>query len=118
MLNLDVRWCHVTAASNGEFVLRRASRDAAASTVIAHAVPIVVRYGTIVIDVLDDVPIHVRDGGIVLELMAMPSTALIPPAVVAVAVVNASIPAHLRGPIAGREDKRNAVKSPITGRPQ
>ena len=117
VLHLNVGRSEVLSALEGLFARRRARRDPAAAAVVAYVVPVVVRHRAIVIDVSDDGPVDVGDRGVVLKLAAAPSSSLVTATVVAVAIVHAAVPAHLRRSISRRPNEREPVPTPKAGRP-
>jgi len=101
--------------------LRRSgtSHDAAVPAVIADAGDVHIADVSIVdIGVVNHGPVHVHDGGVVAEITAIPAPPVEALAVVAVAVVDASVEAYLRAPIAGVPSVAAVIPSPIAGGPE
>src|ERR1700747_1416049 len=94
---------------------------AAASTVVADArvvVGVVVDRDVVHVHVPDDGGVYVRDGAVVVEVIAVPVAAFVASAEVTVAVVNPPVVADVRSPIAVAPHVMAAEPSPVTGGPQ
>ena len=70
------------------------------------------------IDVMHDCDIHIVEGAVVVEMAASPVAALVTEADVAKAVIDATIKADVRTPIAMVKAVAVVTVSPVTGRPE
>ena len=91
--------------------------DAAAPTVVAHAVVVVHDYSAVV-DIMDVDFVDAIDGAVVEEVVAVPVTALIAVAAVSEAVVDAAIEADVRAPVSAMEEIAAAEETPVRRRPE
>jgi hypothetical protein len=89
----------------------------AAAAVVGNA-DIVVDDDRAIVDVGDAVDINSVDGGVVVEVVAVPIAPTIAGAYVAEAVVNSPIEADVRAPVAAVEAIEAVVKAPVTRGPK
>jgi hypothetical protein len=103
---------------HGEFLRGRLQIHSTSAAVVAH--PVVVRNVGHVGDVgvVDGGDIHVGDLAVVAELIAVPISAVIAPADIAVAVINASVVANETCPEAAVKTVAALVVVPVAGRPE
>jgi hypothetical protein len=97
-----------------------AKLNALRPTVIARAVVVVDRdviHDCPVVDVGDVNVANVVDAAVVVEIVAVPVSALVAPAGVAAAVVHTTVEADVAAPVAVVEAVSAASESPIRGRP-
>ncbi|AOB39933.1 hypothetical protein BBB43_14720 [Bordetella parapertussis] len=116
---LHVGGRRVALARGGHLARVGAPLDAARSAVVADAAPV---------DVLDDHPafvdvgdardVHIGDGAVVIEAVAVPVAAYVAEADVAIAVVDAAVKADVRTPIAAPPPVVAGIVGPVARRPQ
>src|SRR5438270_676036 len=109
-----------SASMRGRLFLRtRTSVNATVSTVVANASDVALIDYCRVVNVVNDRNIHVVDGAIVEEAIALPSAAFVATAEVSVAVIDTAIKSdHLIRPITFIKNKTTATPSPISRSPQ
>jgi hypothetical protein len=97
----------------------RANVDAAATAVVGDAVDSgVVDYDCTVIDVGDACDVDVVDRAVVVEVAALPVTAVIAAAGVAEAVVHTAVETNVLAPKAAVKEIATAEEAPVAGRPE
>ena len=113
------------ALTHGSHFLRsRLYGDAASSAVVAdaigrlHAIVHIINDDVMLVDVVDDVDVHVGDGAIVVEVISLPIATEETEADVTVAIVNAAIEADMGTPVAAVEHIVAAVVSPVRRGPE
>lgn len=119
MLDLGRHGRCVLLANRHDFGRPRSSLDAASAAVVAHIVDdgrIIDHF--VVVDVADNRRIHVVDGPVVSEVIAVPIAALVAEANIAEAVVDAAVVADVATPISTVKSVPPAIITPIGRCPQ
>src|SRR5215469_6112488 len=102
--------------SRGLFLRSWTRRDSAIAAIVANT-----SYGIVddrgVVSVVDNVDVHVVDFAVVVEAPVVPTSAFIAVAEVAVAVIDPTIEADDRSPIAWGKEEPVATPSPVAGSP-
>ena len=118
MLGLQRRWRPVLLVFRCFFCLGRAGGNSTGAAVIADIVhPSVVDYGPVV-NVVNAGDIHVVHRTVVVKLSVLPTSALIAGTTIAKAVVDPTVEADLRTPVAVIPAIGVAAPAPITGSPE
>ena len=118
VLSLDRRRRNVGFARRQPFLRRGRRADAARATVVTDVIDgRVVDHGLLV-GVVDNVHVDVRDRRVVSKSAVGPAAAHVADADVAEAVVHATVEADVRAPIAGIEPIDTAGEAPVARRPQ
>ena len=119
VLLLQLRGLDVTLAIGLYLVAAWADWNAAVAAVKADAVVVIVHDGYVVrVDVVNAGSAEVADAGVVEEAIATPLAALEARAKVAEAVVDASVEADVRAPVAGVEAVETGIPGPIGRGPE
>src|SRR5579859_6619852 len=108
----------MTSMHRGLFRCGWASVDAAVSAVIADVVVRGVVDYSLVVNVVNIRNVHVIHGAVVVEAAVSPIPTLITHAPIAEAVVDATVEADIRAPVAFIPGKGIAAPAPITRRPE
>jgi hypothetical protein len=90
----------------------------AASAAVIGDTAVIGDYDCAVVDVGDVDHVNAVDGAVVVEVVAVPITAIVAVAGVAEAVVDAAIEADMQAPVAAIESPAVVVPAPISGRPE
>src|SRR5215469_12293365 len=124
VLMLRRGWLHVRVPGRMPLLRSRSCDRAASTAVVAHAVVNVVvdhrgvvHHG-LVVRVMHDRRVDVRDRLVIRERVAYPAAAGVAGTVVAVAIIHAAVEADVRAPVAGMERIDAADESPVTRGPQ
>ena len=116
LLGLSRDGRNMALACRGLLLRGRTRRDTAIATVVADS-----GYGIVhdrgVVRVVDDVDVHVVDGAVVIEAPVVPTAAFVAVAEVAIAVVDSTVEAHNRPPVAWGKEESVTTPRPITGSP-
>jgi hypothetical protein len=91
--------------------------DAASAAVVGDTIAGVHDHGTVV-DVGDAGNVNPVDGAVVIEVVAVPVTAVIAVAGVAETIVNAAIETNMKTPVPAVEAVAVVVEAPVAGRPE
>lgn len=86
-------------AHHGQFLARRPRVDAAAATVIANAIASVVR-NIVVVNIVNHRNVHIGYGAVVVDSAVIPVGAIVTAARVSIAVIDATVVADMRTPVA------------------
>jgi hypothetical protein len=118
MLGLQRRWRPVLLMCRCLLCLGRAGGNSTGAAVIADMVhPSVVDYG-LVVNVVNAGDVHVVHRTVVVKLSVLPTSALIAETTIAKAVVDPTVEADLRTPVAVIPHVGVAAPAPITGSPE
>src|ERR1700723_1025775 len=117
VLNLSGHWPHMLLMRNGLFCGAGTLGDSAVAAVIADMRDVsYVDSG--VVDVVDYVDVDVIDRGVVKEMAAVPTPALITVTEVTESVVDPAVPSDLRAPISVIKNETAAAPSPVARSPE
>jgi len=119
VLHLRRYWRQVPLTRSSFLLPRWALIDAAISAVVTDAIngPIVV-YDRGVVGVVNFGDIDVVYGTVVVEAIAVPSSAFIPMPEISISIVDAAVKSNLRAPVAFVKDEGISAPGPIARRPQ
>src|SRR5271165_328567 len=117
MLRLRRYRRNVSLVGIGFLFGRRTSRHAALAAVECHVRIVIHDHGAIHVDVADYGRIHIHDSGVVEESPAAPLAAVESVAAVTEAIVNATVEADMRSPVAGIPDVGAVIPTPVAGGP-
>lgn len=118
VLTLDRSGIGMTPLFGSQLLLRGTGLHAVRASVVGNAIVAVVVYNGLVINVVNVRYIHVVDGAVVVELVALPAAAIISVTRIAVAVINAAVESHGRTPISGMPVIYSGRKTPVSRSPQ
>jgi len=110
---------HMAFMHGSHFLRARLNRYAAVSAVIAdavgglHAVMNIIDDDIVLVDVVDDIDIHIVYVAVVIEVISLPVAAEVAEADVAEAVIDAAVEADVRSPVTTVEHVVAAVVSPV-----
>lgn len=110
-------WSNAVFAERGLFGRYRPHLDAAAAAVIAHSCVGDV-HDFVVVHIVNDRSIHIGDAPVIFESVAIPIAAFITAAHISEAVVDSTVEAHMRTPVASVPQVTAAGKAPERRCPQ
>jgi hypothetical protein len=122
MLRLDAGWSHVLLARG--YLLRglggvlNAVGTAVIGDVVAVSDGVILDNRPVTVGGVDSAFIDARDRGVVAEVVALPLAAGVADAPVAIAVVHATVVAHVAAPVAAMEPIVATGPVPVWRRPQ
>lgn len=117
MLNLRRNWRDTLLVQNRNFRRRRPGIESAAPAVIADPGHGNIR-NSVVIDVVNDGPIHVVNGAVIVEGSPVPISALVTVADITEPVIDSAIEADVRAPISGVPVVAAAEEPPVRRCPE
>jgi len=92
--------------------------EPATPAVVTHPRVVIDIRDAIVIDVVNDIFVHMANCGVVVKSMVAPIAALIPVTVVAVTVIHPAVESYVWTPVAVIPAVSTPIVAPVTRRPQ